>query len=105
MLWTLVSASFLLVATCSLYLDSALLIPNTFTVVPVHCFGGSWGLLAVGLLAEPTRLLKAYGTDSHPGFLYSLAMGSPDANLLGCQVIGAAFVVAWTLFTMVSQPN
>ena len=70
------------------------------SVVPVHCFGGTWGLLAVGLLAHPTRILHAYGTDAHPGFLYSLA-SSADANLLGCQFIGILFVIGWTMFTMV----
>lgn len=65
----------------------------------MHCFGGTWGLLAVGLLAEPTRVLQAYGTDSHPGFFYTLA-GSVDAKLLACQIIGILFVVGWTLITM-----
>lgn len=45
-------------------------------------------------------MLKAYGTAGHPGFLYSLG-DSPNANLLGCQVIGILFIVGWTLFTMV----
>ena len=59
------------------------------------------GLLSVGFLAEPVRLLKAYDTDQHPGFFYSLATGSPNATLLACQVIGILFVIGWTMFTMV----
>lgn len=76
-------------------------IDDAVDAVPVHCFGGTWGLLALGLLAEPTRMLHAYDTNKHPGFLYSLADGSPDGRLLACQICGILFIVGWTFFTMV----
>ena len=68
--------------------------------IPVHAMNGMWGLLAVGLLSAPSRMLKAYGTDAHPGFFYSLGRGDTDAKLLGCQMLGMLFVFGWTFFTM-----
>ena len=68
--------------------------------VPVHFLNGLWGVIVVGLLSEPELTRQAYGTNMHPGFFYSLAQGRPNANLLGCQVVGALFIIGWTLITM-----
>jgi ammonium transporter, Amt family len=68
--------------------------------VPVHATGGVWGLLSVGLLSSPDRVLQAFGTSAHPGFFYSLAQGHSDAGLLACQLLGIGFIVGWTLITM-----
>jgi len=68
--------------------------------VPVHLGGGVWGILAVGLLSEPTLTEQAFGTSQHPGFFYSLSEGHSDARLLACQVIGLLFVIGWNLVTM-----
>lgn len=68
--------------------------------IPVHFISGLWGLLSVGLLSEPTLLLKAYGDDSHPGLFYSFGRGEPDGRLLACQCIGAIFIIGWTVATM-----
>lgn len=54
----------------------------------------------MGLLSEPERMLKVYGTDLHPGFFYSLARGQADARLLGSQVLGTLFIIGWTTVTM-----
>lgn len=69
------------------------------SVVSCHSFGLA-GLLSVGLLGEPTHLLHAYGTDAHPGFFYSMALGTFDARLLACQVIGILAIIAWATITM-----
>lgn len=68
--------------------------------IPAHFFGSIWGLLAVGFLASPSRLMAAYGRDDHPGWFYSIGSGSFDANLLGAQITGIVFVVAWVSFWM-----
>lgn len=75
-------------------------IDDAVDAVPVHCVGGLWGLLAVGLLSEPERVRQAFGTDAHPGFFYSLVEGHNDARLLACQVVGSLFIIGWTLITM-----
>lgn len=77
----------------------AVKIDDAVDAVPVHCLGGIWGMIAVGLMAHPDRLREAYGSD-HPGFFYSFSNGGADGNLLACQIIGCLFVIGWTLFTM-----
>ncbi|CAB9503540.1 Ammonium transporter 1 member [Seminavis robusta] len=74
-------------------------IDDAVDAIPVHGFGGSWGLLSVGLLASPERLRQAYGHGDHPGLFYSFA-SSPDARLLACQICGILFIFGWTLVTM-----
>jgi len=64
--------------------------------IPVHLFGGIWGILAVGIFTSPDLLLKSYGTDSHPGFFYA----PTESNLLGAQLTAIAFVMSWTFCTM-----
>jgi ammonium transporter, Amt family len=64
--------------------------------ISVHGFGGIWGLLCVGLLASPQRMLDAYGHDNHVGWFYSIGRGSFDASLLGAQITAMIFIMAWT---------
>ena len=78
----------------------AMKLDDVVDAVPVHFVNGLWGCLVVGLLSEPERMRQAYGTDLYPGFFYSLERGQPDANLLGCQVIGILFIIGWTAGTM-----
>ena len=78
----------------------AIKIDDAVDAVPVHCLGGIWGMLAVGLLSHPDRLRKAFGSGDHPGLFYSFSNGGADGNLLACQIIGCLFVIGWTLFTM-----
>jgi hypothetical protein len=67
--------------------------------IPVHLVNGAWGLIAVGLLASPTRLLNAYGRSNHPGLFYSLPSGV-DARLLGVQLMGLVFIATWVMCIM-----
>lgn len=89
--WVYLLASALLI---KLRLDDAV------DAIPVHLANGLWGVLGVGLLAEPGHLLAAYGTDVHVGWFYSLSRGSFDASLLACQVLGSLFIVGWVFFLM-----
>lgn len=75
-------------------------IDDAVDAVPVHLSSGIWGSLSVGLLADPTWLLKVYGTSDHAGWVYSWARGSADAHLLACQVVGILCVVGWVTVTM-----
>jgi Amt family ammonium transporter len=71
-------------------------IDDAVDAIPVHMFGGSWGVLATGLFAEPSLLLAAYGTNDHPGWFYK----PTDGTLLLAQVVGMIFVLGWSLATM-----
>jgi hypothetical protein len=72
-----------------------------FNAIPVHMFNGMWGvLLASGLATSPRKMELVYGTSEHVGWFYSMASGSFDAALLGCQVTMILFILGWTFFTM-----
>jgi Amt family ammonium transporter len=76
-------------------------IDDAVDAIPVHLFNGTWGCLAVGLFAEPTRIKLAYGIDdNHVGWFYSWGRGSSDANLLLCQFVGILFIIGWTAGVM-----
>jgi ammonium transporter, Amt family len=64
--------------------------------IPVHLFGGCWGVLATGLFAQPDRVMAAYDTDKHVGWFYTPF----DPTLLSAQIVGALFILAWTIGTM-----
>lgn len=69
--------------------------------IPVHMANGFWGLLAVGLLASPSKLELAFGEEKpHVGWFYSWARGSGDARLLAAQVVGILWIFGWVLGTM-----
>lgn len=62
--------------------------------IPVHCFCGMWGVIAVGPFAEPSRVRNAYVYDAS-GIFYG---GS--VSLLGCQILLIMFVISWTVAIM-----
>lgn len=97
--WTAIITG--LIAGCLYLFASDILIKmkidDAVDAVPVHCIGGAWGLLAVGLFSHPDLTLNAYGNGAHPGFFYSIAEGHNDARLLACQVVGILFIFGWTL--------
>ena len=68
---------------------------DAVSAIQVHLANGLWGVVAVGLLASPTRMLEAYGIDTHPGFFYAPS----SSNLLAAQLAGALFIVGFTLVT------
>ena len=86
-----------------LYSGSLLLklrIDDAVDAIPVHLGPGIWGVIAVGLFASPRRLDEIYGHADHPGWFYSLTNGGSDATLLGANLVGLLFIVAWVLATM-----
>lgn len=72
-------------------------IDDAVDAVPVHFFNGAWGVIAVGLFAEPDRQDIAYGNTSHVGFFYDTS----DASLLVCQICEVAWVIGWVSVTMI----
>lgn len=69
--------------------------------IPVHMVNGIWGLIAVGLLASPSRLKLTFGEEvAHVGWFYSWSRGSGDARLLACQIVGILWILGWVLGVM-----
>ena len=69
--------------------------------IPVHLIGGFWGLMAIGLFSDPTKMLQAYGDDSHPGLFYAIGRSGADGKLMACQLIASLFIVGWTSVTVI----
>ena len=73
------------------------MIDDAVDAIPVHLAGGMWGVIAVGLFANPTLLRAAYGSElEHTGWFYNLS----DASLLGSQFLEVFFIVGWVTITM-----
>jgi len=66
-------------------------IDDPVTAVPIHFFGGIWGVLAVGLFASSGRI------DELPdgGILY--AWNGDAFIFMGIQVIGVTVIAAWSM--------
>jgi Amt family ammonium transporter len=75
-------------------------IDDAVDAVPVHMFGGAWGLLCTGLFTAPDLLTNAYGDGSHSGWFYEWSQGSGDFALMGCQLIAILFIAAWCFVIM-----
>jgi ammonium transporter, Amt family len=73
-------------------------IDDAVDAIPVHMFGGAWGLIAVGLFTKPELLMRAYAKDTVPyvGWFYEWNRGSGDFTLIGNQLIAVIWVFGWT---------
>ena len=98
-----------LVAGCVYLFSSHLLVKfrldDAVDAIPVHLFGGCWGLIATAFFASPRGLKYYYGLGdesdvAHVGAFYSWGQGSFDLNMLACQLIGIVFILGWTTATM-----
>lgn len=89
--WIYLAASDLLI---KLRIDDAV------DAIPVHLFGGAWGLIAAGLFSSPDLMDSAYGQSEHVGWFYEWGRGSGNFTLLGIQLIGILFIAAWTVALM-----
>jgi len=73
-------------------------IDDAVDAVPVHMFGGAWGVIATGLFTNERRLAAAFpdiGT-GNIGWFYEWGRGSGNFTLLGIQLIAVLFVLGWT---------
>jgi Amt family ammonium transporter len=91
-------SGFLYIGTSRLLL--VLRLDDAVDAIPCHMFNGAWGLISVGLMASPSRLLAAFGRDKHVGWFYSFTHGGSDATLLGAQLIAILFIMGWALAIM-----
>lgn len=68
--------------------------------VPVHMFGGAWGLLASGLFTTGPLRLAMYGSDQNIGWFYEWGRGSANFRLMACQLVGILFIFGWSFAVM-----
>jgi ammonium transporter, Amt family len=70
-------------------------IDDAVDAVPVHMFGGAWGVIAAGLFSKPDLLERAYSLTDHVGWFYEWGRGSGNFTLIGIQLIGVLFILGW----------
>ena len=71
-------------------------IDDAVDAIPVHLFGGAWGLIAAGLFSNERRMAAAaYATDNL-GWFYEWGRGSGNFTLMGVQLVSLLFVFGWT---------
>jgi Amt family ammonium transporter len=75
-------------------------IDDAVDAIPAHLGGGTWGLLATGLFANPHYMQLAGYNSAHPGWFYSWARGSGDANLLLCEFCHFLYICIWVTAIM-----
>jgi len=69
-------------------------IDDAVDAIPVHFANGIWGVLAVGLFAKEELMVTAAFSAGQPGVFYG------GGALLGCQIIGILFILAWVCIPM-----
>jgi Amt family ammonium transporter len=75
-------------------------IDDAVDAIPVHYANGLWGVLAVGLFAEPDLMATAGYNAEHSGWFYSWGNGSGDANLLFAQLVAIVWINGWVMTVM-----
>ena len=77
-------------------------IDDAVDAIPVHLFGGAFGLLATGLFSSPAGMKRVFGTDRYVGFFYAIgsSRGSSNQTLLRNQIYALLFITVWVVFCM-----
>jgi ammonium transporter, Amt family len=70
-------------------------IDDAVDAIPVHMFGGAWGVIAAGLFSAPNLMERAGYATEHVGWFYEWGRGSGDFTLIGIQLCGVAFIFGW----------
>jgi len=74
-------------------------IDDVVDAVPVHLFGGAWGLISTGLFSPRHLLTQAYNRGIHEGWFYAWGNGSGDFTVIGIQLLGVLWIIGWVTFT------
>ena len=72
-------------------------IDDAVDAIPVHMFGGAWGVLATGLFSNPYRMELAGYATGNLGWFYEWGRGSGNFTLMGIQICSILFVFGWTV--------
>lgn len=74
-------------------------IDDAVDAIPVHMFGGMWGVIAAGLFSKPDLLARAYSLEAHVGWFYEWGRGSGNFTMIGTQLVAVAFILGWVTCT------
>ena len=74
-------------------------IDDAVDAIPVHMFGGMWGVIAAGLFSKPDLLERAFSLTAHVGWFYEWGRGSGNFTMIGTQLAAVAFILGWVSFT------
>jgi Amt family ammonium transporter len=72
-------------------------IDDAVDAVPVHMFGGAWGVLATGLFSNARRMEVANYSTENIGWFYEWGRGSGNFTLMGLQLVSILFVFGWVV--------
>jgi Amt family ammonium transporter len=75
-------------------------IDDVVDAVPVHLFGGMWGLISTGLLAERHRLTRAYSISAYQGLVYMNESGEYSGILILNQLLLILWILAFAGISM-----
>ncbi|KAL7527947.1 hypothetical protein ACHAWF_002371 [Thalassiosira exigua] len=79
---------------------AALILPlnidDAVDAIPVHMFGGAWGVISTGLFTNAHRLKIAGSCTDNIGWFYEWGRGSGNFTLPGIQLLAVMFVFGWT---------
>jgi Amt family ammonium transporter len=70
--------------------------------IAVHCWNGTWGLIAPGLFSAEDLIANAYGnipTTTNPRTHFGCFLGG-DGNLLAAQLVDVLFIAGWVSVNM-----
>jgi ammonium transporter, Amt family len=70
-------------------------IDDAVNAIPVHLGNGIWGILSVGLFADPVRAFVAYGHNDIQGLFYG------SGSLLINQFVAVCWIIGWVGVTMI----
>jgi Amt family ammonium transporter len=71
-------------------------IDDAVDAIPVHLFGGAWGVIAAGLFSNEGRMEAAAYSTENIGWFYEWGRGGGNFTLIGIQIISVLFVFGWT---------
>ena len=76
-------------------------IDDAVEAIPVHLFGGGFGIIATGLFSSPDGMMRVLGTDQYVGLVYGLGDDSADNyTLLRNQLYALLFIFDWVAACM-----
>ena len=77
----------------------ALHIDDVVLAIPVHCFCGMWGVLAVGLFASPQAMAVAYGSGGCGLFYAGHELCTAAGDQFMAQLVFVLAIIAWVAST------
>lgn len=89
--WLYILGSWLLV---KLRIDDAV------EAIPVHLFGGAFGLIATGLFSSSDGMMRVFGTDRYVGLFYAIGNDEAKFTLLRNQFYALLFICGWVTACM-----